>query len=224
MSVIGKLRPTSTTPRARSTIDRIGAWVLLVGALGALGLAPLAMPDSYSWVEYGTSESAAQGIDGAWVARSGFILFGLAVLRVVRLRSTTWGLAATLLHLVFGVSMFAVAAFSAKPWQDGAEYVGSEDSLHGLFASIMGFGFIAGVATLIIVRRNRGLRAAIPDWIALAIALTIPLMMDSDIWGALQRIMFLTAGLWYAKEAASRPTRHQAPNPRQPAPHGHAQG
>ena len=45
---------------------------LLAGAILALGLAPLAMPDSYSWIELGTSESAAQGTDGAWVARTGF--------------------------------------------------------------------------------------------------------------------------------------------------------
>ncbi len=151
------------------------------------------MPDSYSWVEHGTSESGAQGIDGAWVARAGFILFGLSVLWLLRLRSSAWGPIASLVHLGFGVSMFGVAAFSTKPWEDGAVYVESEDWLHSLFAGII--GFVAGVVTLIIVRRNRGLRASIPDWIAVAITGTLPLAMDSDIWGALQRIMFLTAGL-----------------------------
>lgn len=187
-------------------LARIGATTLLIAAIVALGLAPLAMPESYSWVEYGTSESAAQGIEGAWVARGGFILFGLAVLVAVRLRARTWGLAATLLHGAFGVSLFAVAAFSAKPWEDGATYVESEDVLHSLFAGIIGFGFVAGVATLILLRRQRSPKAAAPDWVAFLVTLTIPLAMDSDIWGLLQRLMFLTAALWYGRETWSAPS------------------
>ena len=204
MSVIHKANRTpETTPSnwPRPAAAQISAWVLLASALTALGLAPLAMPDSYSWVEHGTSESAAQGIDGAWVARTGFIFFGLAVLWLAKLRSTAWGPLATLLHLVFGVSMFAVAAFSTKPWEDGAVYVDSEDLLHGTFASVMGFSFIAGVATLMVLRRNRSIRNALPDWIALAVTITVPLAMDTDIWGVLQRTMFLTAALWYGHEA-----------------------
>ena len=49
----------------------VGVLVLLGAALLAILLAPLAMPDDYSWVELGVSESAAQGLEGAWVARIG---------------------------------------------------------------------------------------------------------------------------------------------------------
>ena len=61
-------------------------------------------------VENSTSESGAQGVDGAWVA-----------------------------------------------------------------ATTIGFSFIAGVVTVMIVRRHRTLRAASPDLAALVIALVVPL-------------------------------------------------
>ena len=192
---------TIETKRRWPTGDSLAVCGLLAGAILALGLAPLAMPDSYSWIELGTSESAAQGIDGAWVARTGFILFGLAVIWLVQQRATSWQPLASLLHLIFGVSMFAVAAFSTKPWEDGAEYVASEDTLHSLFASVMGFSFVAALATLIFLRRHRGVTAAIPDWVAFLVTLTVPLAMDTHIWGVLQRVMFLTAALWYGQEA-----------------------
>ena len=74
-------------PRASTHGRRVGVALLLVGGLVAFGLAPTRIPDSYSWVEHGISESAGQGIDGARVARAGFILYGLAVIRLVGLRS-----------------------------------------------------------------------------------------------------------------------------------------
>ena len=181
------------------------AWVgivwLLAAALVAFGVAPLLLPESYSAVEHGISESAAQGIEQAWPARLGFIAFGLAVLWLVAIRRTDWQPLAWLLHLSFGVCMFGVAAFSAKPWEEGAPHVELEDSLHSLFAGVMGFAFIAGVTTLIVIRRGRSAMAALPDWVALIVTLSVPLFMSSNIWGLLQRVMFVTAAAWYGREA-----------------------
>lgn len=179
----------------------LGVIVLLIGALVAFGLAPTLLPESYSWTEYGVSESAAQGIDGAWLARMGFIFYGLAVIWLVGLRHVDWGPLATVLHLGFGISMFGVAAFSAKSWEDNAVFVESEDFLHSVFASVMGFGFVTGLVTLIVVRRNRSIRAAVPDWVAVVVAATVPLAMSVSIWGVLQRAMFVTAAAWYGREA-----------------------
>jgi hypothetical protein len=163
------------------------------------------MPESYSWVEYGVSESAAQGVDGAWLARAGMILFGLAVLWLVSLRKDTWGPLATVLHLLFGVSMLGVAAFAAKSWDVDAAFVESEDRLHSLFAGTAGFGFVAALVTLIVQRRHRSIRAAIPDWVALVVAAAVPLFGATDVWGLLQRIMFTTAAAWYARESWLEP-------------------
>ncbi len=178
-----------------------GIIALLVAALGAFGVAPLLLPDTYSWVEHGISESAAQGVEQAWLARLGFIAFGLAVLWLVGLRPPSWGSLATLLHLVFGVCMLGVAAFSARSWDEQASFVEREDLLHSLFASIMGVAFIVGVVALIVERRHRSASAALPDWVVLAVAAGVSMSMSASIWGLLQRLMFVTAIAWYGREA-----------------------
>jgi len=185
---------------APSSTQSLGVVVLLAVAIVAL-VTPFAMPASYSWTEHGISESAAQGVDGAWVTRTGFILFGLAVLWLTRLRRDAWKLVGTGLHGAFAVSMFAVAAFSAKSWEPDAVYVESEDVLHSVFAGIIGFGLIVGVVAVMVARRLPTTRAALPDIAAIIIPTAISLTMSTSIWGLLQRTMFLTAAAWYTREA-----------------------
>lgn len=54
--------------------------VLLGVSAVALAVAPVVLDESYSWVEHTTSQAGGQGVDGAWMARLGFLLFGLAVI------------------------------------------------------------------------------------------------------------------------------------------------
>ncbi|MGB7980567.1 MAG: DUF998 domain-containing protein [Candidatus Nanopelagicales bacterium] len=179
-----------------------------------LALAPLGLPSSYSWVRLGTSEAAAQGVAGAWVTRAGFVLLGLAVLGVCVLRHGAWRSLATGLHACFGVGMVMVAVYSHAPWEAGVPYVELEDRLHTVFASVVGFAFIAGVATTLAVRRPRTRASLVGDVSALLIASTVPLLMDSSYWGVLQRLMFLTAAIWYAVQVR----RPAAPVPVHPWP------
>ncbi len=156
---------------------------LMTTALVAIAAGPLLLPDSYSWIEHGISESAAQGIDGAWPARGGLLLYGLAVLWLVGLRRSTWGPLATAFHTLFGGSMVAVAAFSARPWEESAPFVENEDMLHSFFAGTAGFGFVAGVATLIVVRRQRAAGAAATDWLAFLVTAAVPWTASTEYWG-----------------------------------------
>lgn len=188
-------------PGSGPRLAALGITALLVAALGAFAFAPTLVPESYSWVEHGISESAAQGIDGAWLARGGLILYGLAVVWLVGIRHSTWGPLATALFAVFGASMFGVAAFAARPWEEDAVFVKTEDMLHSVFAGSAGFAFVVGILTLIVVRRHRSVRAAIPDWGAFLVAAIVPLTASTSIWGALQRLMFFTSAVWYAREA-----------------------
>lgn len=174
---------------------------LLFLALLAFAVAPAWLPPSYSWVEHGISEAAGQGVEGAWITRTGFLAFGLAVLRIARLRRVDWQPLATFLHRVFGLSMLAVAAFSARSWEPEAPYVASEDLLHSAFATAMGFAYVTALVSLVVVRRHRSSAAALPDWLALVVtALVPPLGMSTAVWGLMQRVMFAVAGAWYAKE------------------------
>lgn len=176
-----------------------------------LALAPLALPESYSWMELGTSEAAAQGVAGAWVARTGFVLLGLAALGVCVLRHRAWGPLATGLHACFAGGMVLVAVFSHAPWEAGVPYVELEDRLHSVFASVVGFSFIAGVAVTLATRRPRTRASAVGDIGALLVTGTIPLLMDTSVWGLLQRLMFLTAASWYAAEVLRHSARRAAP-------------
>ncbi|MCB0117033.1 MAG: DUF998 domain-containing protein [Caldilineaceae bacterium] len=183
------------------------ALAALAASALALGLAPLALADSYSWVEHTTSESGGQGVQGAWLARSGFVLFGLAVLWLVHLRTLRWRQPATVFHIVFAVCMVGVAAFSLRSWVTGAAYDAIEDLLHSECATVMGFAFAFGVTAVAFQRRSRGQRWRALDAVAVVASVVLPIWMsiDGSVDGAVQRAMFVIAYLWYAREALTTP-------------------
>jgi hypothetical protein len=165
----------------------------------AIALAPLAMPEGYSWVSQTTSESAAQATPGAWVARLGFALFGLAVLALLPGSVARWGRAGAVLHGAFGVCMVAAAVFSHQAWQEGVAWSQTEDLLHSIAATAMGFAFAAGVVAVAVVGR----RIRVLDVVAVAASVLVPLGMTAlpEVDGVLQRLMFAVAYAWYAAEA-----------------------
>ena len=197
---------SGATRSGSSPRPRPGAVLAVVGlALSALGLAvaPLAMPSSYSWVAHTTSESAAQGVQGAWVARVGFVLFGLAVILLATVAAQRWGGWGRFLHTSFGLLMLAAAGFSSRPWVPGAPFDPVEDLLHSIAATAMGFAFAFGVVAVAVVRRRRDGRWSASDAVAVGASVGVPLGMVAvpAVAGSLQRAMFLVAYLWYAAEA-----------------------
>jgi hypothetical protein len=175
------------------------ALVLLGSSALALALAPAVLPRSYSWVEHTTSEAAGQGVGGAWLARVGFVLFGVAVGLVVRCRRVGWNPVAVVAHGGFAVSMVAVAVFPSRPWTE-APYDSLPDLLHSVAATAMGFCFVIGVVALMGEGRSRGRRWG--DALAVGAAVVLPLAMT--VWpssaGVSQRLMFFVAYLWYGRE------------------------
>jgi hypothetical protein len=195
-------------PRAaRDPRDWIGAFGLVVSAV-ALGVAPLALEDSYSWIEHTTSESGGQGVRGAWVARTGFVSCGLAVLWITARRRAAWHPAGTVLHLVFAICMIAVAVFSSESWIRDAAADATENTRHSAAATIMGFAFAFGVMAVAVSRRP--LRWRWIDVLALLASVALPIAMArfGSIDGVLQRAMFGIAYCWYGieslKEAGSK--------------------
>jgi hypothetical protein len=94
------------------TLRTTGPAVVLAGLAAsavALAASPALMPAGNSWVSQTTSESAAQGVQGAWLARIGFVLLGLSVVLVAMIRRQRWGPWATVLHASFGVLLIAAA-------------------------------------------------------------------------------------------------------------------
>lgn len=171
----------------------------------SLALAPLLMPEGYSWISNTTSESAAQGIAGAWVARLGFLAFGFAVLGSVAV-SAWWGLGARCAHAGFGVCMIGAAAFSTRYPDPSMPYVEVEDLIHSVAATVMGFFFAAGVAMVAYRWIRAEGRVRIVDVVALIASVAVPVAMSSwsDGAGLLQRIMFAVAYVWYVLSTVGR--------------------
>lgn len=195
-----KAMPATVNACAMNAIARTGPIVTLVSSALCLALAPLLMPESYSIVANTTSESAAQGVTGAWLARLGMLLFGLGALWVSLVACSNWPRVACCLHVAFGVLMVAAAVFSTRPWESGVVFDPIEDQLHSFAATAMGFAFAFGVLAILLAGRRRGTAAV--HVVALAAATLLPIGMS--LWGAidgvLQRCMFAIAYIWYVRE------------------------
>jgi hypothetical protein len=142
-------------------------------------------------------------LPGAWLARLGFVLFGLAVIWLASSQGRRWGRWGRIAHLTFGVLMVATAVFSHCPIDPGVACDQTEDLLHSVSATVMGFAFALGVVSTALLRHG----ASVPRWAfdALAVAASIVIPLSMGVWadyaGALQRLMFLIAYAWYAAEA-----------------------
>ncbi|HVM01175.1 MAG TPA: DUF998 domain-containing protein [Acidimicrobiales bacterium] len=173
----------------------------LAGSALALALAPAAMPASYSWTAHTTSESAAQGVAGAWVARLGFVLLGVAVVGLAALRPPRWPPLARGLHAGFGVLIVAAAVFSSRSWEAAAPYDRTEDVLHSLAASTMGIAFAGGVVAVGLALRPRRVEPLAAVAVVASIGLPLAMVAWDDVSGLLQRAMFAVAYAWYGTEA-----------------------
>ena len=194
---------------------------MLLASVAAVAIAPMLMPESYSVVEHSISESAAQGVQDAWLARLGFLLLGFAVLTSTSIAGERWGVRGRLAHRIYGVSMMGVAAFAHMPWEH-VPYDAFEDLLHSVAAYGIGFAFTAGVL-IVTFRRVPGMWSArVFDWIAIAAAFVIPMVMFNvnGVAGLVQRIMFGIGYLWYGTEAirsgrrddpVDQPVTHETP-------------
>jgi len=181
-------------------LDALGVGLLAISVF-ALLVAPSQMPTGYSWLRHTTSESAAQGVSGAWLARFGFLVFGLTVVWTAGRQHHKWAVPVRLMHGAFGVLMIATASFSVRPWLPEAAYDPVEDALHSFTATAMGFAFAIGVVLRLLHRGHDWSGRGI-DLAAVAAAVAIPLSMNAlPEWdGLLQRGMFAIAYTWYGIE------------------------
>ena len=187
----------------RHVFSCVGIVLLLICSAFCIYIAPLSMPIDYSWLSNSISESGAQGLHHAWIARLGFLLFGLGVLWLTLYRRTTWASGTYWMQLTFAVSMLGTAAFSHKPWLAGAQIDPVEDFLHSLTATGMGFAFAFGVVVRFMQRRKNERFQRTSDLVAiLAASMLTPIggAMPAIV-GLLQRTMFAIAYLWFIQEA-----------------------
>lgn len=194
------LRPAAPA-RLRSLA--LAALPLLLASAALVVVAAWAMPESYSWRSLSVSESAAQGQRHGWIARLAFLGFGAAVLLVALCMRGCWPRLTYWAHLAFAAAMAGAAAFSHAPWQPGVPTDLTEDLLHSVFATGMGFAFCAGVVARCLQRGPRAVLGRSLDVAALLVATTLPLLLASASAsaGLAQRVMFAVAYLWFGREA-----------------------
>lgn len=184
------------------TVKVLVPLLLLISAT-LVFVAPMAMPASYSFISNVISESAAQGLQGAWIARLGFLFFGLGVMVLSLSQRKAWVVGAYWCHVTFGLCMLATAAFSHKPWLVSVPYDEMEDLLHSFFATAMGFAFSFGVLIRLLQREKHERNNKLFDIVALVAATAIPLIgwYLPTVDGLVQRVLFVIAYIWYAAEA-----------------------
>lgn len=177
-------------------------------------LAAWAMPEGYSWRSLSISESAAQGQLHGWIARLAFLCFGTGVLLLALCVRARWPRLTYWSCLVFAAAMFGAAAFSHAPWQPGATNDRTEDVLHSVFATGMGFAFCVGVGARCLQRGPQATLDRSLDTVALLVATILPLLLASGsaVGGLVQRVMFVVAYLWFGREALVALGKQRKPN------------
>lgn len=182
-------------------IWRDGLSIVFIASIVCLSVSPFFMPIDYSWIANTTSESAAQGLRNAWIARLGFVTFGLAVIWQSAYLKSGWSISVRCFHSIFGISMLFVAVFSKKHWNDSIVFDPIEDMLHSVFATVMGFAFSFGVL-FSFFKKGRDPWRKLLDVAAISISIVIPILMlyFRNIDGLIQRLMFGVSYFWYLRE------------------------
>jgi hypothetical protein len=177
------------------------ALALLSASILSVAIAPAIMPDSYSWVEHSISESGGQGVEGAWMVRSGFLFAGFAVLLLAGIAGNLWGFWGRAALRFYGVSVIAAGTFAHGPWED-IPFDRLEGFLHTGAAFFTGLGFVLGVLA---VSRRRGFAAGgarALDWLVVVAVIVIPVTMliFTGHTGIQQRFMVLIGYAWLVSE------------------------
>ena len=168
-----------------------------------LAIAPLFMPEGYSWRIHTISESAAQGLHNAWIARLGLACYGLATLVLARKAKGTWPPVTRYLIGLFSVCLFLSAIFSHRPWLPDTPASNREDLLHSIAAGVMGTAFCFAVAWRLFTREQAEKGARVFDLVVVLVAILVSIFLgvSSDANGVAQRTMFICSYIWFAREA-----------------------
>lgn len=180
--------------------------MLYATSLVMIASAPLLMAESYSWIANTVSESGAQGVQGAWLFRTGVLMTAAATVSLVAAARDDIPTSSKRALTLYALALVAAAAFPEKPWFDGShnEIVAG---LHTLAAFNAGLWFGVGVFT---ASRHRSSSAARRyDFVMILMVATIPVLMIAyeSYEGLLQRILIFAGYAWLFLETSRIKTR-----------------
>lgn len=168
----------------------------------AFAFSPMLMPSSYSWIAHTLSQAAAQGQDGGWLSRLGFLLAGLAILRLTLSDVVDWMPLARQAHRITGALMLAAIAFADRSWDVTAPYDRVENIIHSAVATFIAISFTLGVLVVLYEKRVMTGRLPLLESAVVAVQIAMPPMMLAWVEGTglIERVMFGAAFLWYSWE------------------------
>ena len=173
----------------------------VIAALGIL-LAPVFLHDEYSILSNSISESAAQNVPTAWIARTALFASGLGVLGVVALKRRSWSRTASISFSVFGTLWIVSSAFSTKSWVTGSSFNELESAIHSVAASAMAIVVLGALVIAFTRQPVRRIERVLAFGLASA-ATFLPLasLLVPEFGGLFQRLMFFYTYLWFARQA-----------------------
>jgi hypothetical membrane protein len=174
----------------------------LILSMSMLVLAPLFISDAYSIIEHTLSESGAQGVEGAWVFRTGVDLAASSVLVMTFSPRQTWTAAARWWLRIYAVALLMLTMFPEAPL-DGSAHDETVAMLHTVFAVVGAVSFILGVVTVSGTRSRHDIQARVFDWFVIAAVALLPqIMVLVRVDGLLQRIMVAFGYVWLLAESS----------------------
>jgi Protein of unknown function (DUF998) len=191
----------TATPGSRRPVAAVVV-ALLIASAATVALAPLMMPGSYSWIRQVVSDTASQGIEGAWLGRMGFVLSATAILLLSGVAGSAWNRWGRLLHQLYGFLLLVLAVFSRRPWA-GVSFDRKEDEIHTVIAIVAGVVFTVAVVLVALSRRPASRLARVTDWGTVTAMLVLPLVMLAaiSVAGVTERVMVAFGLSWYTLEA-----------------------
>ena len=194
------------------TVVRL-AQIGLVASIVLLVAAPLAIPPGYSVVDHTLSESGGQGVDGAWIMRSGVLLTSISVFALISVSALVWSALARLFLSIYATALLFLVIFPESPWTD-ATHDAFVAWLHTASGVVGGIAFILGAFLVFRSRPEDDKLRRAHDWIVMASIALIPqvmLVLPAD--GVLQRLMVAIGFTWLLAESARIASSHRVARP-----------
>lgn len=173
-------------------------------AIAVIGIlvAPVFLHDGYSVLRNSISESAAQNVPTAWIARTALFASGVGVVAVVILKSSTWSRTTNFAFTAFGTLWIVSSLFSTKSWIVGTPFNAVENAIHSYAAS----GMAIVVLGAIVIGFTKQPVSLVDRLLALALASAATLfplasVLAPEFGGLFQRVMFFYTYLWFGLQA-----------------------
>lgn len=156
---------------------------------------PFFSVESYSIIKNTTSHLGAQNAPNAWIMNVTFILLGVCCLLEAWLHLGNFWLHKILLS-VFGLGLMFTGIFQHAPILADVIFDATQDKLHSIFATIVGFSFTFFAFSSAFIEKtlkHRILDIAVAFVVTALSLLTFYLPEYSGIW---QRVLFIFSFTW----------------------------